>query len=247
MKRIMIFLTVFEFLIILPVYSQVSQSHSIVVGFLQLKDQLNLGMVFNGVQLEYRYGLHWKINDHEILYQPKIGFGVGFNRGMAGAQVHITPVNVTWNMPFYVQNGHTIRGGINFNTDYNYQAYPFLHDAHLFWTGEIGLSPVINYSFQWDNRRINVALQNSLLGFTSHIQKYDPHFFSLTAKDFFVKPHEDLKFGSFNNYNHTNISFKFVPNILKKHSFAYEFDYLSFFYGNRFDRINHNLLWKMSL
>jgi hypothetical protein len=180
----MIFLTIFGVIIIVPVYSQISQSHSIVVSFLQLKDQLNLGMVFNGVQLEYRYGLQWKINDHKILYQPKIGFGVGFNRGMAGAQVHIAPINVTWNMPFYEQNGHTIRGGVNFNADYNYQAYPFLHDAHLFWTSEIGLSPVINYSFQWDNKRINVGLQNSLLGFTSHIQKYDPHFYSLTAKDF---------------------------------------------------------------
>ena len=230
-----------------PLFSQIKHSHTIVIGFLQLKDELNLGMVFTGVQLEYRYGLHWNINDHEILYQPKFGLGVAFNRGMTGAQVHIAPINVTWNMPFYEQNGHTIRGGVNFSADYNYQAYPFLQDAHLFWTSEIGFSPVINYSYQWDNRRINANLQNSLFGFTSHIQKYDPHYYSLTAKDFFVKPHEDLKLGSFNNYNHTNISLEFVPNILKKHSFAYEFDYLGFFYGNRFDRINHNMLWRMSL
>lgn len=61
-----------------PTYSEVTQTHSIVIGFLQLKDEFGLGMVFNGVQLEYRYGLQWKINEHEIQYQPKLGMGTAF-------------------------------------------------------------------------------------------------------------------------------------------------------------------------
>ena len=246
MKRVVILTMIFGLIIIKPVHSQVTQSHNIVAGFLQLKDEFGLGLVFSGVQLEYRYGLHWKINEHEIMYQPKLGLGIAFNRGMLGAQIHIAPVNVTWAMPFYEQNGHTIKGGINFITDYNYQWYE-LHDGPLFWNSVIGFSPVVRYSYQWDNKRLNAGLQNSLFGFTSRRQDYDPYLFSFTWKDFVVYPHKELRFGSFNDYNHTKVSFEFVPDIYKIHSFAYEFDYLGYFYGNRFDRINHNLLWRMSL
>jgi hypothetical protein len=231
-----------------PAYSQVKQSHSIVLGFLQLKDEFGLGMAFNGVQLEYRYGLHWKISEHEILYQPKLGLGTAFKRGMLLAHVNIAPVNVTWTMPFFERDGHKIRGGANFIMDYNYQLYNELHDGPIFWNAEFGLSPVINYSYQWDEKRIIASFQNSLLGFTSRRQGIDdPYKFLFTWKDFVVYPHEDMKFGSFNNYNHTKLSFEFVPDIFKKHSFAYEFDYFSSFYGYRYDRINHNLVWRMSL
>ena len=233
-------------IVLIPIHGQVKQSHSIVIGSLQLKDEFNLGMVFNGAQLEYRYSLKWEINDHEILYQPKVGAGLAYNREMTGGQIHIAPINVTWTMPFYVKNGHTIRGGANFVTDYNYHFYE-LNDSPLFWTAEIGFSPVMQYGYQWDNKRVTVNLQNSLFGFTSHRQGYDPYLWIMDWKDFVVEPNKNFKFGSINNYNHTNISLEFVPNISKIHSFAYEFDYLGLFWGNQFHRINHNLFWRMSL
>jgi hypothetical protein len=229
-----------------PLHSQVKQSHELVLGSLQLKDQFGLGLVFNGGQLEYRYGVLWKIKNHEIQYQPQAGLGATGCRKMLGIQIHIAPINVTWTMLFYEKNGHTIRGGANFITDYNYQWYE-LHDGPLFWTTEMGLSPVIRYSYQWSNKRISVGLQNSLMGFTSHRQGYDPYIWSFTWKDFVVYPHKEMKFGSFNHYNHTKVSLEFVPNIYKKHSFAYEFDYLGLFYENRFHRISHNLIWRISL
>jgi hypothetical protein len=165
---------------------------------------------------------------------------------MLGAQISIAPVNVTWTMPLFEQNGHTIRVGANFITDYNYRVYE-LHDLPIFWSAEIGISPVIQYGYQWDNRRINVRLQNSLFGFTSHRQGYDPYHWSFCWKCFVVEPNKNLKFGSFNRYNRTTVSFGFVPNIEKRHSIVYEFDYLGFYHGNRFQRINHNLIWRISL
>jgi len=232
-------------------HSQVKQTHDVVVGFLQLKDGLNLGMVFNGFQLEYRYGIQWTIKNHEIGYQPRFGAGYVFHRGVLGnimddVQLHIAPVNVTWTMPFFEQNGHTIKGGLNFITDYNYQIYDDLHDSKLFWTTEIGFSPVIRYSYQWNEKRICIGLQNSLFGFISHTQEYDPYLW-IIWQDFFKKPHTDLKFGSFNNYNRTTVSFEYVPNTSKKHSFMYEFDYFGIYYGNKFSRIGHNLIWRLSL
>ncbi|MDR0206532.1 MAG: hypothetical protein LBI45_04670 [Bacteroidales bacterium] len=233
-------------LMIYPLNAQVKHSHEVVLGSLQLKDKNNLGMVFSGAQLEYRYGAQWKINTHEITYQPQLGFGLAWNRGMIGGQIHIAPVNITWTMPFYEHNRHSIRGGANFITDYNYQLTQ-LHDGTMFYTAELGISPVIQYGYQGDNKRNNVGLQNSIFGFSSHRQGYDPYEFLFTWKEFVIYPHRDLKFGSFNRYNHTTVSFEFIPNIAKKHSIVYEFDYLGFYRGNRFYRINHNLIWRIAL
>jgi hypothetical protein len=231
---------------IYPLNAQVRRSHEVVLGSLQLKDDFNLGLAFSGAHLEYRYGLHWKINVHEIGYQPKIGFGLAWNRGMIGGQIHLAPVNVTWIMPIYDGNGHTIRGGSNFITDYYYQLTQ-LNDGAMFYTAELGISPVIQYGYQWDSKRVNLGLRNSLFGFSSHRQGYDPYDFLFTWKEFVVYPHRDLKFGSFNHYNHTTVSFEFVPNIVKKHSIVYELDYVGFYQGNHFQRINHNLIWRIAL
>ena len=233
-----------------PLYCEIYQSHSFGVSFLQIKDQLNLGIVFNGIQLEYRYGLIWKIQDHEIIYEPKLGVGIAFNRGITAGQLRITPANVSWTIPFYDQNGHTIRGGLNFAADYGYQVYPDLNAGNVFWSSEIGISPIIKYNYQWDNKSFAVGLQNSLLGFTSHTQKIEPYFYEfhlLNPTDYFRVPHENMQFGSFNKYNHTNVSFEFTPGIDNHHSFLYEFDYFGLFYGMRFERLNENLLWKVSL
>ena len=230
-----------------PLQSQVKKTHDFVLGNVQLKDGNNLGMVFNGFQLDYRFGIQWKISEHELLYQPKLGFGVAMNRGMLSAPIHIAPINVTWTMPVFQQSEHTIRVGTNFVSDYHYVLYSELHDGPIFWTAEIGLSPVIRYNYQWNNKRIGVGLQNSLLGFASHRQGYDPYTFLFTWKDFVVDPHKGMKFGSFNNYNHTTISVEYVPNTSKKHSFMYEFDYFGIFYGNKYGRLNHYLIWRISL
>ena len=231
-----------------PIYCQVKHTHAIVFGNLQIKDgDNNLGMVFNGFQLEYRFGIQWKINAHEILYKPKLGMGVTFNRGMLSAHVPIAPINVTWKMPIYEQNGHTIKAGATFMSDYNYVLYTEMHDGPIFWTAEIGLSPVVRYCYQWNSKRIGIGLQNSLLGFTSHRQGSDPYKFLFSWKDFVIDPHKTMRFGSFNNYNHTTVSVAYVPDISKKHSFMYEFDYFGIFNGHKYSRINHNFIWRRSL
>ena len=243
LKRI--FFTITVLFVLHPVYAQVN--HDIMLGFLQIKDQHNLGMVFNGIHVMYRYGALWKIGNHEIAYQPKLGLGAVFTHGMSGFQaLTIAPVNATWTISIYEQNGRSIRAGTNLAADYSYQLYPFLHNGHLFWATETGISGVVQYSRKWESRHVAVCLKNSLFGFTSHTQKHDPHFFSLQAKDWVAKAHEKMKFGSYDTYNHTTISFEYVPDIAQKHSFLYEFDYFGSFYGMKFFRINHNLIWRIA-
>jgi hypothetical protein len=111
----------------------------------------------------------------------------------------------------------------------------------------IGLSPILKYHYQFNNSRFVCSLQNSLLGFVSHTEKNDPYFYSFKASDFFIRPHENMKFGSFNNYDHTKLSIGFIPNIDKIHSFLYEFDYLGIWYNTKYQQLNHNFIWRMML
>jgi hypothetical protein len=166
---------------------------------------------------------------------------------MTGYKIGLSIVNVTWDMPIYQNDRHTLKVGANFAANYNYQLYLDLHGGHLFWGSEIGLSPVIKYQYQFNSSRIVCSLQNSLLGFVSHTEENEPYFYSFKASDFFIRPHTHMRFGSFNNYNHTQLSMEFIPNIEKIHSFLYEFDYLGIWYNTKFQQVNHSLIWRMSL
>jgi hypothetical protein len=57
-----------------PLYSQMKQSHSIISGFLQLKEEFNIGMVFNGVQ--------FKICIRHYLENRGIGINVSAQSGL---------------------------------------------------------------------------------------------------------------------------------------------------------------------
>jgi hypothetical protein len=228
-------------------YAQVKQSHSAIFGFLQLKEKFNIGMVFNGIQLKYVYGITWRIGEQELTYQPCLAFGVAWSYEMTGYKISISPVNITWEIPIFQNNGHTLKTGGNFAGEYYYQMYPALHGGHLFWVSEIGLSPILKYQYQFNSSRLVFLLQNSLLGFVSHTKKNDPYFYSFKVNDFFIRPHENMKFGSFNNYDHTKLSIEFIPNIDKIHSFLYEFDYLGIWYETKYQQLNHSLIWRMML
>jgi hypothetical protein len=249
MKKIlkMIFIVIILNNWVHPLYSQIKQSHSIIFSFLQLKEKFNIGMVFNGIQLKYVYGITWKIEESELTYQPSLAFGIAWSHEMTGYKISISPVNISWQIPVFQNNGHTLKTGVNFSGNYNYQMYPDLHGGHLFWASEIGLSPTVNYRYQFNHSRFIFSFQNSLLGFVSHTEKNDPYFYSFKASDFFIRPHENMKFGSFNNYDHTKISIEFIPSIDRIHSFLYEFDYLGIWYKTKFEQINHSLIWRMTL
>jgi hypothetical protein len=186
------------------------------------------------------------LSDFELHYSPELALGVPFSKGMIAVNIHFVPVNVSVIAPVYKQNAHSLKIGGNVMTNYNYQVYTNLQNGHLFWFGEIGLSPVIEYSYQWKQREINILLQNSMIGFVSHTEKNEPYFYSFKFSDFIVRPNSNLKFGSFDKYNHTKFVFEFVPNTAKKHAFAVGMEYMGIWNNVHFQSLNYYLQWKKS-
>ena len=53
-----------------------------------------------------------------------------------------------------------------------------------------------------------------------------------------------MQFGSFDNYNHTNLQIEYIPNTLKTNSFAVGTEYISVHYGTHFQTLNYYLQWR---
>ena len=217
---------------------------SVYVGFLQLKEELNQSMVYNGPQIGFHYQRNIFFEKWELRYKPKIALGVPFNRGMLGVNINFVPIDFSGLTPVYKNEQHNLKVGLNFATNYSYQAYPEQSSAHLFWHGEIGIAPCLEYDYQWNNSRITLFLQNSVAGFVSRTKEVTPYFYSFKFADFFTQPHKNMKFGSFDKYNHTNASVTYTPNNSKGHSFALDVEYIDSYFDNRFQSLNYYLQWK---
>lgn len=228
--------------------AQYKNEFSVQTGFLQLKEALNQGMVYNGVQMTFQYQRNWFFEKWDLRYKPQIAAGVPFNRGMIAANIRFVPVDFSGVVPVYQNGKHTVRIGMNVVADYSYQSYPHQQTSNLFWYSEIGFAPCFEYVFLWKQSKIKLSLQNSLFGFVSHTEDISDYFYLSTFKfrDFVVKPHQKMKFGSFDKYEHLNASTEYVPNISKKHSVAVGVEYIGSYFGKHFQTLNYYLQWKIS-
>ncbi|MCL1968751.1 MAG: hypothetical protein FWF65_09860 [Bacteroidetes bacterium] len=229
--------------------AQYKNEFSIQAGFLQLKDAFNQGMVYNGAQMTLQYQRNRFFEKWELRYKPKIAVGyIVSMRVMDAANFRVIPIDFSGLVPVYQNEKHKVSVGMNVATDYNFQNYFDQHDTHLFWYSEIGISPCFEYTYQWKQSKIKLFLQNSLLGFVSHTEEIGHYFFPYSIKfaDFFKAPHHNMKFGSFDKYEHLNASIEYVPNISKKHSVALGMEYMDCYYNNHFQSLNYYLQWKIS-
>lgn len=225
-------------------WAQEKNNLSVQLGFMQVKEEFNQGLVFGGPQLGVGYERYWTVSDFKLLYAPKLSIGVSFSKGMSAICLNITPIDVSFFKQVYATKTKSIQVGINVAANYKYQEYPDIQNAHLFWFGEISLSPCIKYEYHWPKSILKLRLTNSLLGFTSRTQTNDPYFYSFKFSDFLVRPHQNMKFGSFNRYDHTTFHLEFSPDRKLHHLFGCGIEYIGSFTGTRFQYLNYHLTWK---
>ena len=226
--------------------AQTKNELSVYGGFIQLKEELNQSMVYNGPQLGLHYGRNWFFEKWELRYKPKLALGIPFNRSMEAINIRFVPVDFSGLIPVYQTDERCFRVGLNFGADYNYQAYPEQQSAHLFWYGEIGIAPCFEYEYQWNERKIKLFLQNSLAGFVSRTEYFNDYFYSFKLADFFTNPHQNMQFGSFDKYEHSKAAIEYFPDNSKNNSFTLGFEYIDSHFGKRFQSLNYYLQWKKS-
>lgn len=211
-----------------PVWPVERHTLAVRAGLLSVKEGFNGGLVFNGPQLDVRYELHWTAGRFDFSYSPELAVGAPLSRGMAAVNLQITPVELAFQAAILQTDRHRLQVGGDVAARYRYQVYPDLQNAHLFWFGEIGLSLRLRYTYRWHGGSLCLRWCNSLLGFVSHTSVNPPYFYSFKLADFAVRPHEDLRFGSFDRYDRTVVQIEYAPAALKSHLFGFGLEYVGY-------------------
>lgn len=215
--------------------------------FFQIKDKLNYGLVFNGLNLVGRYSLEKSLGKTMFIYTPEFSFGVNYNKGI-GLSWGFVPIDFFYGYKIKKSVTRPLIIGAYFCTNYNWQLYPELQSGHMYWFTSIEIGPQLILSLPIRNRKIKITFSNSLAGLNSRpAPATETYFYSLRFSDFVSNAHSNLQFGSYNLFNHTNFEIELRSNKKKRLSIAYEFEFYGYYEEPKLNYPSHsfNLKWKI--
>jgi hypothetical protein len=222
------------------------KTHSFILKtqFIQVKDEFNYGLVYNGVSLIAGYELSKKTDKNIFTFTPELGFGVTFSKG-AGFAWRFTPVDF-----FYgVKAGQSpLIIGAYLATDYQWQQYSELQGGRLFWFSTIEIGPKLLYTIPTKSNIFEISFSNSLAGFTSRPEPgTETYFYEFNISEFASTVHQNITFGSYNVFNRTFVEIEVINKEKKRLSFGYQFEYFDYLISPRLTFMNHsiNLKWKL--
>lgn len=219
---------------------------SLKTQFSQIKDQINYGLVFSGLNLGGSYSLEKATQNYLFIYTPEINSGINFNKGI-GLAFSFTPVDLFIGRNLSIKKSRPFVFGAYTSVDYNWQLYPELQSGHMNWFTTIEFGPQIIFYLPIKKRDFKIMISNSLAGFTSRPQQEtESYFYSLRFSDFVSNAHSNFQFGTYNIFNHTNIVVELLPD-QKSFSMAYEFEYFGYFKAPKLSYINHSLNFNWEL
>jgi len=215
--------------------------------FIQIKDAFNYGLVYNGLNLKGSYSFVLSSDKFTFSYNPDLAFGAMFNKGVAMAW-HVKPIDLFYGWKVNKSETKPLTIGPYFATNYNWQLYPYLQSGHMFWFSALEFGPRFLFTTPIKSKVFRITLTNSLAGWTSRPEPAtETYFYSLTFSDFVNNAHSNMKFGSFDLFNHTTLEIALAHAKDKKMSIGYEFEYFGYFDDPRLSYMAHsiNLIWKV--
>ena len=78
--------------------SQMNKSHfhAVTLNFLQIKEELNYGIVFRGPGLGYAYSAQWQNDKNFIDYEGRLSLSVPVTREIIAASFNVVPVRLDY-------------------------------------------------------------------------------------------------------------------------------------------------------
>lgn len=224
---------------------QTQHNFSFQTDYFQIKDGFNYGLVMNGVNLNVGYELSKTNNERMFSYSADLAFGPGYRQGIA-LNWHFKPADFFYGVKFESVFCEDFILGAYSAVNYHWQLYPELQSGHLFWFSSLEIGPRVHAKFNIGKRQLNVLFSNSLAGFSSRPEpSTEQYFYSLKFADFAGNPHSNIRFGSFDLMNHTQVKLQ-LPNVKgKRLILGYEFDYFGYYKNPKVEYLTHsiNLSW----
>lgn len=207
--------------------------------YYQIKDEFNYGLVINGMNLALEYDLLKVKQDRMFSYSADLAFGPGYRQGIA-LNWHLKPLDFFYG--YKVNNEHKIYLGGYISSNYQWQLYPELQSGHMLWFSSLEIGPRLHAMINLGKQKVKLRVSNSLAGLSSRPSpSTEQYFYSLKFSDFIENPHSNIKFGTSNLMNHTNLKVE-LPNAKgKRLNLAYEFDYMAHFKDTRVEYLTHSL------
>lgn len=200
---------------------------SLSVGYLEMQETINQSFVFRGpsLSLSYRRTVFADTMVH-IDYSPDLSFAGMFSHRMPAYSLSFRPLDFACTYPVYTSADWEIRLGGSVWAYYDWRIYPAQHASQLFAYGEYTLAFRADVSCRTPKHLFNLSWSNSMLGFTSLTNTYADWFYSFRFRDFLAEPHRNLRFGSFERFDHTRIALTWQPEALHANAFAVECNYI---------------------
>jgi len=216
------------------------QTHTISLNFLQIKEEMNYGLVFRGPGLGYAYSAQWQNEVRMLTYEGRFTFSFPMTRGILAAATNVVPVRLDY--LFKVGPGKKITVGPYFIAECNLETYPDLQSIYNFWFTHYSLGGAFKYPLNLEKDLLEFSLHTTLLGLASRQPVYnDPYFNDPSFGNTMKLMHENLTFGSWNLYNQTEFEVKWQPKPESRLAYAYSFNYYGFYTEPRLTMLNHTL------
>jgi hypothetical protein len=214
-----------------------SHFHAVTLNFLQIKEELNYGMVFRGLGLGYAYSAQWQ-NDKNLLgYDARFSFTILDTRDILAPSINVVPVRLDYLFKMGTNNRFCI--GPFFTMEYNFEMYPDLQSGYSFWFTHYSLGGALNYSFNAQKHHFDFIFHTTLLGITSRNPVYDdPYFFDLSLGYVLRFVHQNFQFGTLNRYNQSELEIRWQPKAISRLAFAYTFQYYGYFNEPNLNMLN---------
>mgnify|MGYP001820345812 FL=1 len=212
--------------------------------YIQIKDEFNYGLVNRGLNLMVEYTLVSHMDENKFMYQAELGFGANYNQGV-GMFGSLKPFDFFYGFRLNSNPDMPLTLGPYLSGYYKWFLYPELQSGHMFWISSYETGPRMELSLPVKNRILHVTLSTSLLSLNSRpVYTTEQYYYSLTFSDFVKNPHSNMKFGSWNLFNHTDLRLE-LNRPGSGFSMAYEFEFMGYFEEPVFKYMAHsiNLSW----
>lgn len=215
---------------------------SVGAAHLQLKDQLNHGLVFSGPDILVSYGIQRiSPNQHFELGTALITGGISSD-GTWAFRASLSPIQThyAWNL---VKNpSFCLYLGPAFQAVYDVQGYPELHAGPISWMAYYDLGLFLSATFPLANKPVEVQLQHTTFSLSSRPSPdRDPYYFSAQVGENVGDMHRNMSFGSLDRFQQIHLQARIYLN--SNRSLTYDFRYTAYNETPQLEIILHGLAY----
>jgi len=174
-------------------------------GYSAMKDQLNVGLVYDGVDVTGRFAERITVGNDYWEWGVQLGIGALFSRGMTAIDLHLEP----WDFGYLwrvVDSDWQLYLGPGITGSYRTYVNPELHSGSFFWYTHYDLQLRIAAEATVFDQRFRAALNSTVASLASRPTSMpDPYFYNWEFLKMMDRAHSNMTFGSLDVVQHTDL------------------------------------------